>query len=111
MTFSDLEQDFQLFYDIITKVLSARLTGSWGSVIYESGPGWMKEHTFPIKNVSEHLPPAKRKSNTGTAEMLHEKFTGLVPTSGSAQTSKPNGVSITQELEPGKEAWVTALVS
>lgn len=111
MTFSDPEQDFQLLYDIITQVLSARMSEGGGSVIYESGPGRTKEHIFPIKNISEFLFPAKRKGNTGTAEILHEKFIGLAPTSGPAPTSKPNRASITQESGPGKETWATALVS
>lgn len=69
------------------------------------------EHIFPIKNVSEYLFPAKRKSNTGTAEILHEKFIGLAPASGPALTSKPNRASITQKPGPGKETWTTSLVN
>lgn len=81
------------------------MSGGWGSVIYESWSGRIKEHIFPIKNVSEYLLPAKRKSNSGTAEILHENFIGLALTSGSAPTYKPNHASITQEPGAGKETW------
>lgn len=73
VTFSDLEQDFQLFHYTGAQVFSARMRESWVSAIYEPGPGWRKQHIFPLRNASEPMPPAKRKSGSVAAETPGEE--------------------------------------